>query len=76
MYEYGDGIGHSDRIASGCDSNRWHADLYDNVSGTLCGNDIGYGLQLGRTGYRLRWYIGEPDCEFIRNLHCDSHELG
>jgi len=52
------------------------ADLYDNVSGSLRCNDIGHGLRVGRSGYRLRWYVGEPESELGWNLHSDSDQLG
>ena len=76
LHEHGDCTGESEHHSSGCECNRWNTDLYDNVSGSLCGNDIGNRLQLGGSGYRLWWYDGEPDGELIWNLHSDSDELG
>jgi len=76
LHEHGDCTGESEHYSSGCERNRWTADLHDNVSGSLCCNDRRHRLQLGRTGHHGWWYDSQPDCEFNWHVHSDGDKLG
>ena len=62
LHEHCDRTRESEHDSSRRQCNRWDADLYNNVSCSLCSIDIGDRLQLGRAGHCLWWNNSERDC--------------